>query len=214
MNDANGDIDRRTFLKRSGVGAFGLGGLTARGLQDGGDGRDGSDGQNGGDGQDGGALYARRFAFNYPERLGPQEEPEERYDPEGDLLQKIILVTDRRDRYPDELDIQEDKVADCVDGWSADELREWEAIIVDWKNTVQIFGSFDATPTVQAKQLVELSSLVAQPRSDPVPLGTPYIVTGVQDCPGDLVVASAEKVPGVRISTGPGESTGEGTDGR
>lgn len=88
-------------------------------------------------------------------------------------------------------------------------MSEWEAIIVDWKNTIQVFGSFTATPTVQAEQLVEISSLIAKPRPNPIPLGTPFIITGVQTCRGDFVGVTAEKVPGVQIATGPGESTGE-----
>lgn len=207
-NDTN--IDRRTFLKRSGIGAFGTGGLAAKAFQDGGQDGDEENG-GGGDGNGPGAsgVYSRRFVFPYPEALGPQQEPGERYDPEGDLLQKIILVTDRKDVYPDELDIKEDDVINCISGWSEAELSEWEAIIVDWKNTVQIFGSFTATPTVQAKQLVEISSLIARPRPNPIPLGTPFIITGVQTCQGDFVGVTAEKIPGVQIATGPGESTGE-----
>lgn len=117
--------------------------------------------------------------FNYPERLGPQDEPQEQYDPTGDLLQRIILVTDRQDRYPDELDIDEDEVANCISGRSADELSEWEAIIVDWQNTTQLLTPVGVPERVRAEQWVELRSLVANPREGPIPLGTPFIIQGV-----------------------------------
>ena len=208
-NETDERLDRRTFLQKSAVGSLGVAGWAA---QDGGNGQsDGSgDGQGGGDGTER-PLYERRFVFPYPEVFGPKQEPKESGDPSGDLLQKIIIVTDRKDTNPDQLDISEEELINCNFGdWAKDkQLQEWEAIIVDWKNAGQLLGAFEDTKRVQATQLVELSSLVANPRPDPVPLGTTFIINSVTKCPGDIVGVTAQKVPGIRIVTGPGESTGE-----
>lgn len=190
-------FDRRELLRKAAaatVGLGGLGGVAAANRQD---------------GDDGQPLISRRFVMQYPDRLDAQQEGQAAANRASDLVGKIILVTDRQDKYPDQLDIDEDRVADCIDGWAADELEEWEAIVVDWRNASQFIGG-GVPERVRATQLVELSSLVANPRPDPIPLGTPFLVGAAQECPGDLVGVTASQVPGLRIVTGPGVSTGEG----
>lgn len=190
-------FSRRRFLKHSAVGALGLAGFGAR--QDGGGGDDGG-------GDDSQALVSRRFAFNYPERLGQRGSG----NPVNDLPQKILLVTDRKDEAPDQANIDADAVAGCIDDWSAGELQEWEAIIVEWRNPASAFVGGGVPKRVRATQLVEVDSVVTNPREDPIELGTPFIIRSAQDCPGDIVGVTASQIPGVKISTGPGVSTGEG----
>ncbi|NEU55804.1 hypothetical protein [Halorussus sp. MSC15.2] len=205
MNDEHDTtLDRRSFLKNSAVGAFGFAGWAARDGQDG-DGQ-GGDGQ-GGDGQGGGErpLYVRRMVFPYPERLG------------GDLRQKIIIMTDRKDTRPDSLeDVNVDAVDNCnfSGQWPPEQLNVWEGIIVDWANAGRMVGFFGGNPTVEATQLVERNSIFVENQPTNIPLGTTFIVNSVDKCPGDLVGVEATKVPGIEIQTGPGVSTGEATNDR
>ena len=212
MTDEN-DIDRRSFLRQSAVGAFGLAPLVSGDgsirptLQDGGGGQDGG-GQEGGNGQDGGSegerpFYVRRMVFPYPERLG------------GNLRQKIIIMTDRKDQRPDELrGVDQNEVGQCnfSGGWPPRNLNVWEGIIVDWQNAGRVAGFFGANPTVRAEQLVERNTIFVEGQPTDIPLGTPFIVSSVDRCPGDLVGVEARKVPGIEVQTGPGVSTGEGTN--
>ena len=194
------------------MGAFGLAPLAAgdgsirTALQEGG-GQDGG-GQDGGNGQDGGSegerpFYVRRMVFPYPERL------------DGNLRQKIIIMTDRKDTRPDSLQgVNVDAVDNCnfSGGWPPEQLNVWEGIIVDWKNAGRMAGFFGANPTVRAEQLVERNTIFVEEQPTDIPLGTTFVVSSVDKCPGDLVGVEARKIPGVRIITGPGESTGEATN--
>lgn len=182
MNDTNDELARRTFLKQSAVGAFGFAGWVAQDEPE-------------------QARYTRRMVFPFPERLGEN------------LRQKIIIATDRKDQRPDELKgVDENEVDACnFSDWPPETMSIWEGIIVDWKNALGTVGFYASNPTVRATQLVERNTIFVDEQSDPVPLGTPFIVNGLVDCPGDLQGVTATKIPGINIKTGPGEGTGEGT---
>ncbi|MFC4447644.1 hypothetical protein [Halorussus aquaticus] len=189
------NLDRRSFLKNSAVGAFGF---TGWAVQDG----DGQDGENGSGDR---PLYVRRMVFPFPERL------------DGDLRRKIIIMTDRKDTRPDSLeDVNVDAVDNCnfSGDWPPAELNVWEGIIVDWKNAGRMVGFYGGNPTVEATQLVERNTIFVENQPTNIPLGTPFIVDTVDKCPGDLVGVEATKVPGIEVQTGPGESTGEATNDR
>jgi hypothetical protein len=170
MND-DANLDRRTFLKRSAVGAFGFAG---------------------GVGQDEPerARYTRRMALRYPERL------------EGGPRRKIVLLTDRTNDDPDVSEVD-----GCgFSNWPPDRLTIWEGIIVDWENAAGDLGfSFPVSgsqPTVRANRLVERDKIFLDEQETPVPLGTPFIVNGVEECPGEYRGLTATQIPGIDIKTG------------
>ncbi|MFC4553045.1 MULTISPECIES: hypothetical protein [Halorussus] len=210
-------LDRRSVLKKSAAALpLGLGGLAGRGATDRrADGRDASLAQDGPDGGDGGAgdrpLYVRRMVFPYPDELGSSPQ----FDPSTDLVQKLIIMTDRKDTRPDQLgDVQQENLNGCQfsGDWPPQNFNVWEGIVVDWRNALGSAGFFGANPRVRATELVERNTIFVEPQPQDIPLGTTFIVNNAIDCPGDLVGVTARKVPGVRIVTGPGESTGEATD--
>ena len=219
MTDENQpQFDRRSFMKRSAVGAFGLAGWAAgdvetldaprdeksevNGLAQG-TGNGTGQGTGNGTGQGGDRpFYIRRMVFPYPERLG------------RDIRQKLIIVTDRKDQRPDQLQgVDQNEVGQCNfgSGWPPANLNVWEGIIVDWRNAGRLTGFYGGNPTVRATQLVERNTIFVEGQPTDIPLGTPYIVSRVHQCPGDLVGVEARKVPGVEVKTGPGVSTGEST---
>jgi hypothetical protein len=163
-----------------------------------------------GGGDDGGSaegysdssFYGRRLVFPYPERLG------------GDIRQKIIVMTDRKDKRPDELEgVDRNAVGECNfgDEWPPDELNVWEAILVDAENQDKVAGFFGENPTVRAEQLVERNTVFVDEQSSDVPLGTPFVVSRTDTCPGEFVGVEAAKIPSIDIKTGPGVSTGNST---
>lgn len=186
--DGTDDLDRRTFLKRSAVGSFGFGGLTAL------------DGWNRQDGDDGnGPGYVRRIAFPYPEQL------------DGDLVRKLFLMTDRKEVDPQTLEdanLDAARSCDFVD-WPPDDFNVWEGIIVEWSTPGEALGGFfGVNPDVRAQQLIEQNTVFVEDRESDVPLGTPFIINNVVECPDDYVGVTATQLPGVDIKTGPGVSTG------
>ncbi|UPV75071.1 hypothetical protein M0R89_03140 [Halorussus limi] len=201
------DLDRRSFLKKSAVGAFGIGHLTAGDVAGRATARDGGglgqgDGQDGGEGEDR-PLYGRRMVFPYPERLG------------GNIRQKIIIMTDRKDTRPDQLKgVDQSDIDECnfAENWPPENINVWEGIIVDWRNAGRMVGFYGQNPTVRATQLVERNTIFVEGQPTEVPLGTPYIVSRVHQCPDDLLGVEAVKVPGIEVKTGPGVSTGESTE--
>ena len=206
MGDPNDtELDRRTILKKSAAALpLGLAGVGKGGADDG-DGLFAQDGPDGGDGDSGDRpLLVRRMVFPYPERLG------------GNLRRKIVLVTDRKDTRPDQLEgVDQNEVGRCnfSGEWPPQNLNVWEGILVDWKNAGSMVGFYGSNPTVEATQLVERNTIFVEGQPSDVPLGTPFIVNSVDKCPGDLVGVETTKVPGIEIKTGPGESTGQSTDG-
>ena len=209
MSDEDTTLDRRSFVKRSAVGAVGVAGWTADDLDSRLAAQDG-DGQGGGDGGEGGGenptgdrpFYIRRMVFPYPERLG------------GNLRQKIIIVTDRKDTRPDQLQgVDQNEVDQCNfgPGWPPENLNVWEGIIVDWRNVGRFTGFYGGNPTVRATQLIERNTIFVEGQPTDIPLGTPFVVSRLHQCPGDLVGVEAKKVPGIEVKTGPGVSTGEST---
>lgn len=186
MTDTNHGLDRRTFLKRSAAGSIGVAGLGARRRQAGDE----------GDRQ----PYVRRMAFPDPERLG------------GELRDKIFLMTDRKEVDPQSLaDANLDAAKACgFDDWPPDRLNVWEGIVVEWARPVDaIRGFFGLNRDVRAQQLVEQNTVFVEDREADIPLGTPFIVSNVVDCPDDYVGVTAVQLPGVDIRTGPGVGTGE-----
>ncbi|UPW01148.1 hypothetical protein M0R88_03360 [Halorussus gelatinilyticus] len=201
-DERNLDLDRRSFLKHSAVGAFGIGGvansLTAGARAQDGDGQGGDDG--GSDPET--SFYGRRMVFPYPERLN------------ADLRQQIIIMTDQKDQRPDQLKgVDQNEVDQCNFGeeWPPQNLNVWEGIIVDWKNAGRTIGFYGRNPTVEATQLVERNTIFVDALPTDIPLGTPFVVSRTDRCPGDLIGVEAIKVPGIEVQTGPGESTGEST---
>ena len=180
VNDQTLDLDRRSFLKRSAVGAFGFAGFVAR------------DEPSTAQDEPSRARYTRRMAFNYPERL------------DASLVRKILLLTDRTNENPDV-----SEVSDCeFSNWPPKRLTLWEGIIVEWEGAPQgLFGA--TTPEVRAQQLVERKQIYVDEQDTPPELGTPYIVTRLETCPGDTAGVTATQIPGVNIETGPGVSTGK-----
>lgn len=144
------------------------------------------------------ARATRRMALKYPDRL------------DGGPRRKIVLLTDRTNDDPDVSEVD----ACGFSNWPPDRLTIWEGIIVDWENAAADF-SFSVSrglPTVRANRLVEREKIFVDEQETPVELGTAYIVSGVEECPGEYQGLTATQLPGVDIKTGPGVSTGE--DGR
>ncbi|WP_276298913.1 hypothetical protein [Halorussus lipolyticus] len=166
------DIDRRSFLKQSAVGAFGVGGVAT---QD----------------EPNRFRATRRMAFDYPERLGDS------------LRQKIVLLTDKTDDDPDVSEIDTCEFSN----WPPDELTIWEGILVEWDGSVQ--GFFGTNPDVRAEQLVERKQIFVDEQDTPPELGTPYIISGLVECPEGFAGVTATQIPGIDIKTGPGVSTGD-----
>jgi hypothetical protein len=171
------EIDRRSFLKKSAVGAFGVGGVGRFTVQD----------------EPDRARFARRMAFDYPERLGES------------LRRKIVLLTDKTDDDPDVSEVDTCEFAN----WPPDKLTLWEGILVEWDGAAG--GFFGRNPDVRAEQLVERKKIFVDEQETPPELGTPYIVSGLVECPEGLAGVTATQIPGIDIKTGPGVSTGEGT---
>ncbi|WP_135853830.1 hypothetical protein [Halorussus salinus] len=195
------DFDRRSFLKQSVVGAFGVGGATSSltggvRAQDGG----GQGGDTDEEDQDG-SFYGRRMVLQYPDRLG------------GNVRQKLIIMTDRKDRTPDQIQgINEEAVAQCNfgDEWPPENLNIWEGILVDWKNAGRTVGFYGRNPTVRATQLVERDTIFVDAQPSDIPLGTPFVISRTNRCPDGLLGVEAIKVPGIDVKTGPGVSTDDG----
>jgi hypothetical protein len=166
-------IDRRDFLKRGATSAFGIAGWTAQ-----------DDPER--------ARYARRMAFDYPERLGE------------DLRRKIILLTDKTNDDPDVSEVDSCAFAN----WPTDELTIWEGIIVEWEGPVD--GFFGRNPNVRAQQLVQRKQIFVDEKDTPPELGTPYIISGLVDCQTGFAGVRATQIPGIDIKTGPDVSTGDG----
>ncbi len=193
------DFERRDFLKRSVVGAFGVGGAT-RSLTVGARARDG-DGREGDEDDQDGSFYGRRMVLRYPDRLG------------GDVRQKLIIMTDRKDRTPDQVrGMDADAVARCNfgDEWPPENLNVWEGILVDWKNAGRTVGFYGRNPTVRATQLVERDTIFVDAQPSDIPLGTPFVISRTNRCPGGLLGVEAIQVPGIDVKTGPGVSTDDG----
>lgn len=180
MNDT--DINRRDFLKKSAVAPVGATGLLAQ---------DGDSTTQ--DGEPSAARVTRRIALDYPERL------------EGGPRQKILLMTDRVDDNPDVSEVDGCAFSD----WPPEEVGVWEGIIVDWQNEAGDFqfGFFGGNPTVTADRLVELDTIYVDEQDTPVPLGTPFIVNRILECPNEWVGLNATQLPGIDIQTPPGVST-------
>lgn len=205
-------FSRRSFLESAGAVtvAAAVAGCTGDGRQEttsgstttagGGGQATTTDGPDGGDGNAGDRpLFLRRMVFPYPERLG------------DDLRQKIIIVTDRKDKRPDQLKgVDQKAVGECTfDGrWPPKNLNVWEGLLVDARNSDQLEGFFGPNPTVRATQLVERNTIFVEGQPSEIPLGTPFVVSSVDKCPGDLVGVEATKIPGVEVKTGSGVSTG------
>lgn len=175
MVDANDDLDRRTFLKKSAVGSFGFAGWAAQGEPE-------------------RARSTRRIAFEEPERLS------------DNWRQRILLLTDRTNDDPDVSDVDNCEFSN----WPPDRLTIWEGIIVDVRDIGDVAGFFGANPTVRAEKLVERNRIFVDEQRTPVELGTPFVISGVVDCPGEYLGVTATQIPGINIKTGPGVSTGEG----
>lgn len=141
--------------------------------------------------------YTRRIALDYPERL------------EGGPRRKILLMTDRTNENPDVSEVEGCRFSN----WPPEQLTIWEGIVVDWENAAGDFGpgSQSGSPTVRANRLVEIDRIFVDEQDTPVPLGTPYIVNGVQECPGEFRGLTVTKLPGINVETEPGVSTDEGT---
>ncbi|MFC7082451.1 hypothetical protein [Halorussus caseinilyticus] len=171
------DLDRRSFLKRSAVGAFGLSGVAAQ--------------------QEPNRFRStRRIAFEEPSGLS------------DDWRQRIILLTDRTDDDPDVSEVD----ACAFSNWPTEKMTIWEGIVVDVKDLGDVAGFFGSNPTVRAEKLVERNRIFVDEQQTPVPLGTPLVVSGVVDCPEKYLGVLATQIPGIRIKTGPGVSTGEATN--
>jgi len=195
------DFDRRDFLKQGVVGAFGVGGatrsLTASARAQDGDGQEGDGDENGHDG----SFYGRRMVLRYPDRLG------------GNVRQKLIIMTDRKDRTPDQIrGVDEDAVAQCNfgDEWPPENLNVWKGILVNWKNAGRTVGFYSRNPTVRATQLVERDTILVDAQPSDIPLGTPFVISRTTRCPGGLLGVEAIQVPGIDVKTGPGVSTDDG----
>jgi hypothetical protein len=173
-DDSERQIDRRGFLMQGAVGAFGIAGWTAQDEPE-------------------RARFARRMAFDYPERLGE------------DLRRKILLLTDRTDDDPDVSEVDSCEFAN----WPPDKLTIWEGILVEWEGPVE--GFFGRNPDVRAQQLVERKQIFVDEQDTPPELGTPYIISGLVDCPTGFADVRATQIPGIDIKTGPDVSTGGGT---
>ncbi|WP_137284796.1 hypothetical protein [Halorussus salinisoli] len=168
------DLDRRSFLKQSAVGAFGFGGVAAQQEPD---------------------RYrsTRRIAFEEPDRLS------------DDWRQRPLLLTDRTNDDPDVSDVD----GCAFSNWPPEKMTIWEGIVVDVKDIDDVAGFFGADPTVRAEKLVERKRIFVDEQRTPVPLGTTFVISGVVDCPGEYLGVTATQIPGIRIKTGPGVSTGE-----
>lgn len=183
--DANDSaVSRRSILKKSALAPVGVAGWAT---QD----------------EPSRARYTRRMALQYPERLGDE------------IRRKIVLLTDRTDEDPDVSEVET-----CgFSNWPPDELTLWEGLLVEWEpladaavnfeDIVELGGFFGANPNVRAQQLVERQKIFVDEQETPVDLGTPYIVNGIQECPGEYLGLTATQIPGIDIKTGPGVSTGE-----
>lgn len=147
--------------------------------------------------------YTRRMALQYPEQRLP-----------GEIRRKILLLTDRTDDDPDVSEVET-----CgFSNWPPERLTIWEGILVEWEpladavvnfeDVVELGGFFGANPNVRAEQLVERQKIFVDEQETPVGLGTPYIVNGVQECPGDYLGLTATRIRGIDIRTGSGVSTG------
>lgn len=193
MNDT--DIDRRKFLKKSAVTPIGAAGLLAQngGLLAQDSDQSAQDGDQRSQDEPSVARTTRRIALDYPERL------------EGDPRRKILLMTDRVDDDPDVSEVEGCAFSD----WPTDNLGIWEGIIVDWQNEAgdYQFGFYGGTPTITADKLVELDTIYVDEQDTPVPLGTPFIVNRIEECPDEWVGMTATQLPSIDIKTGPGVST-------
>lgn len=91
--------------------------------------------------------------------------------------------------------------------WPPERLTIWEGIVVDWENAAGDFGFglMTGQPTIRANRLVEVDRIFVDEQDTPVELGTPYIVNGVLECPGEYRGLTATKIPD--IETGPDVST-------
>lgn len=137
------------------------------------------------------ARVTRRVAFRRTPELG------ENY------RRKILLLTDRTTRDPN---------VDAVEGcgfsdWPTDALTIWEGIVFDWKNAAGTVGFYGDDPTVKAQEMAKRNTIYVDEKANPVPLGTAYIVNGVEECPGEFVGVTATQIPGVQIKT-PSDETG------
>lgn len=165
-----GKINRRKFLKHGATGALGVAGWTA---QD----------------ESGSTRFARRMAFDYPERL------------DANLRGEIILLTDKTNDDPDVSEVDGCQFAN----WPTDKLTIWEGIIIEWEGPVE--GFFGRNPNVRAQQLVQRKQIYVDEKDTPPELGTPYIVSSLVDCPREFAGVRATQIPGIDIKTGPDVST-------
>lgn len=138
------------------------------------------------------ARSTRRIALKYPERL------------DGGPRRKIILLTDRTKDDPDVSEVDTCEFSN----WPPDNLTVWEGIIVDWESATADFGFSLARgkPTIRANRLIKLEKIYVDEQETPVPLGTPYIVSGVEKCPGEFQGLTATQIPGINIKTGQSRS--------
>lgn len=134
------------------------------------------------------ARYARRMALRYPDRL------------DGGPRRKILLLTDRTNDDPDVSEVS----ACNFTNWPPDELTIWEGIVVDWENAAGDFGFSIARgrPTVRANRLVKREKIYVDEQESPVELGTSYIVSGVERCPGEYRGLRVTQIPRINIKTG------------
>ncbi|MFC4449633.1 hypothetical protein [Halorussus aquaticus] len=182
MDSNDSRVGRRSFLRKSAVAPIGVAGWAAQDEPE-------------------RSRYTRRMALRYPERLGDE------------IRRKIVLLTDRTDDDPDVSEVDT-----CgFSNWPPERLTVWEGILVEWEpladavvnfaDVGELGGFFGANPEVRAEQLVERERIFVDEQDTPVDLGTPYIVNGIQECPGEFLGLTATQLPGIDIRTGPGVST-------
>lgn len=182
------DIHRRTFLKKSAVGAVGFTSWAnrdvARAKRDATAKRQDEREQ---------YRYTRRMAFEEPDVLS------------DDWRDWILLLTGPTDDAPEVSDVAACEFSD----WPPDQLAVRDGLLVDVENIRKVTGFFRTNPDVRAEQLVERNRVFVDQQRTPVPLGTPFVVNDVVDCPGEYLGVTAIQLPGIDIKTGPGVSTGE-----
>lgn len=182
MNASDSNVSRREILKKGALLPAGLAGWATQDEPE-------------------RARATRRMALKYPERLGDQ------------IRRKLILLTDRTQDDPDVSEVD----ACAFSNWPPDRLTIWEGILIEWEpvadavsnfgDIVETGGFFGVNPNVRAQQLVEREKIFVDEQQTPVELGTPYIVSGIEDCPGEYLGLTATQIPGIDIRTGPGVST-------
>lgn len=133
------------------------------------------------------ARATRRMALKYPEQL------------DGDPRRKIVLLTDRTSDDPDVSEVDTCRFSN----WPPDRLAIWEGIIMDWENAAAdvSFSITRGDPTIRANRLIKREKIFVDEQDTPVELGTPYIVSGIEECPGEYHGLSVTQLPGLNIKT-------------